>query len=120
MLQEVHCCAKFILFCCADNLFEEIIKEAYGCEIEELFDDFSELPIASGAIAQVHRAKLKINGLPVAVKVLHPGVQEIVDLDLHIMGIGAYLVRQKDRFVVRHLNQLSLSCRSVVFRPQSG
>lgn len=55
------------------------IRNSFGKEIKDFFEDFSLKPVASGSIAQVHQAKLKleyaINGqVDVAVKVRHPNV----------------------------------------------
>lgn len=76
----------------------KILKESFNCEIEEMFEEFDPVPVASGTVAQVHRARLrqkyaedaKIRGpdgeliREVAVKVRHPGVIEetFVDIDL--------------------------------------
>ena len=38
------------------------VLRAFGRPIEELFDEFSKVPVASGSIGQVHRAKLSARG----------------------------------------------------------
>lgn len=69
----------------------KMIRESFGGrEIEDIFEHFEPTCIASGSVAQVHRARLKpeyaINGTiqDVAVKVRHPSVLEetFVDVDL--------------------------------------
>jgi predicted unusual protein kinase regulating ubiquinone biosynthesis (AarF/ABC1/UbiB family) len=76
----------------------KILKDSFNCEIEEMFEEFDPIPVASGTVAQVHRARLrekyaedaKIRGpegeliREVAVKVRHPHVIEetFVDIDL--------------------------------------
>lgn len=61
--------------------------------VETLFADFSDLPLAAASIAQVHRARL-LTGEEVAVKVLRPGVEELVATDLDIlMGLAHLLER---------------------------
>ncbi|EKX39370.1 hypothetical protein GUITHDRAFT_143567 [Guillardia theta CCMP2712] len=56
------------------------IEESFGRTIEELFDEFDKVPVASGTIAQVHKGVLKpefaLEGgqREVAVKVRHPQV----------------------------------------------
>jgi len=76
-----------------------MVKESFGLEIEEIFSEFDEVPIASGTVAQVHRAKLrpefaKTSDLYdkdgskaeyVAVKVRHPHVLEETFLDVDII-----------------------------------
>jgi len=74
-----------------------IIKEESGHEIEELFSEFSEAPIASASIGQVHRARL-ISGEDVVVKVQRPEVQEVIERDLAIV---ADFVRRADRYLRR-------------------
>ncbi|KAL7102954.1 hypothetical protein ACP275_08G150600 [Erythranthe tilingii] len=72
------------------------IERAFGRRISEIFDDFEEEPVASGSIAQVHRASLrskypgrKIKPMLVAVKVRHPGVGESIKQDFEIINIVA-------------------------------
>jgi len=72
----------------------KVIEAAFGHPIGALFDQFDMEPIASGSVAQVHRAVLSQEwcrvaghepGLEVAVKVRHPRVQEIMVRDFSIM-----------------------------------
>ncbi|KAI4299270.1 hypothetical protein L6164_032745 [Bauhinia variegata] len=73
------------------------IEKAFGQKISEIFDDFEEVPVASGSIAQVHRASLKYRypgqkqtePLVVAVKVRHPGVGESIRRDFVIINLVA-------------------------------
>jgi len=68
-----------------------IIKESFGREIEEIFETFEEEPVASGTVAQVHKATLKreyaIDGKvrEVAVKVQHPNVLEETYCDADLL-----------------------------------
>ena len=66
---------------------EKVLISEYGTLIEDLFTDFEREPVASGSIAQVHRAVLKENGKVVAVKVLKPRTREIVETDLNVIHI---------------------------------
>ncbi|WP_094227722.1 ABC1 kinase family protein [Methanolobus psychrotolerans] len=63
---------------------ETIIKEELGSSIEDLFEQFEEIPIAAASIGQVHRAKLK-SGEDVVVKVQRPGIGKIIEADLDIL-----------------------------------
>ena len=59
--------------------------------MSDLYRAFEPEPMASGSVAQVHRATLR-DGTAVAVKVLHDGVEYRVLEDLELMeGIAAYL-----------------------------
>lgn len=74
-----------------------IIREESGQEIEDLFAEFSETPIASASIGQVHKARLR-NGDEVVVKVQRPDVQEQIERDLAIV---ADIARRADRYLRR-------------------
>ncbi|XP_054777683.1 uncharacterized protein LOC129285805 [Prosopis cineraria] len=75
---------------------KKTIERAFGRKISEIFDSFEEEPVASGSIAQVHRALLKyrypgqkVKPLLVAVKVRHPGVGESIRRDFVIINLVA-------------------------------
>ncbi|MED6144896.1 hypothetical protein PIB30_019683 [Stylosanthes scabra] len=80
------------------NHTKKTIENAFGRKISDIFDNFEELPVASGSIAQVHRATLKYrypgqqgNLMDVAVKVRHPGVGESIRRDFAIINLAAKL-----------------------------
>ena len=58
-----------------------IVEHELGCKLDELFASFSERPIASASLAQVHQAKLR-TGERVAVKVQYPEIGVLVRSDL--------------------------------------
>ncbi|CAN6484919.1 unnamed protein product [Victoria cruziana] len=75
---------------------KKAIEKAFGCKMSEIFDDFEEVPVASGSVAQVHRASLRfrypdqhIKNVKVAVKVRHPGVGESIRRDFVIIDLVA-------------------------------
>ncbi|KAI3680620.1 hypothetical protein L6452_35393 [Arctium lappa] len=79
---------------------KKTVEKAFGRKISEIFDDFEEVPVASGSIAQIHRASLKhryrgkqIKPLIVAVKVRHPGVGESIRRDFEIINVVAKISR---------------------------
>jgi ubiquinone biosynthesis protein len=49
-----------------------VMEEDLGQSLEHFFTDFQETPFASGSVAQVHRARLKEEGIWTAVKVQLP------------------------------------------------
>jgi len=51
----------------------------------KVFSSFDPEPMASGSIAQVHKAQL-LDGRVVAAKVRHPKVAERIDMDFRLMG----------------------------------
>ena len=70
-----------------------IIERAYGKSVTEVFDEFSEQPLASASIAQVHAATLK-DGRKVIVKVVRPGIEKIIRRDLGLLYILADLAER--------------------------
>lgn len=77
---------------------KKTIEMAFGRNLNEIFDKFEEEPIASGSVAQVHRAVLryrypqqKIKPIDVAVKVRHPGVGDSIRRDFVILNCVAKL-----------------------------
>ena len=76
-----------------------IVERAFGQRIEDLFETFEAEPVASASIAQVHFATLRGRrpGEParaVAVKVLRPGMLEVIEKDLALLHqIAAWVER---------------------------
>jgi ubiquinone biosynthesis protein len=66
------------------------IEKAFGLPLESIFGSFEQAPLAAASIAQVHAATLK-NGREVVVKILRPGMREIIDLDLEVLDSLAAL-----------------------------
>jgi ABC1 atypical kinase-like domain len=58
--------------------------------LEHVFEQFDEQPLASGSIAQVHKAVLC--GRPVAVKIRHPRVIQLMEIDFRLMMGAAALM----------------------------
>lgn len=69
------------------------IEQALGESPYTLFKHFETDPVASASIAQVHFAVLH-DGREVAVKVLRPGMREVIDKDLALMGLMAGMVER--------------------------
>jgi predicted unusual protein kinase regulating ubiquinone biosynthesis (AarF/ABC1/UbiB family) len=59
-----------------------VIEGELGAPTSELFDDFEDEPLAAASLGQVHRAR--VEGREVVVKVLRPGVERLVALDLAV------------------------------------
>lgn len=70
-----------------------IIAEELGEPVDDLFDDFQDDALAAASIAQVHYATTK-DGVPVAVKVLRPGIELAFQKDLDLFRWAAALVER--------------------------
>ena len=71
----------------------EIIERAHGRPVTETFAAFDETPLAAASIAQVHVANLR-DGKEVVVKVLRPGMTEIIKRDLEVLYALARLAHR--------------------------
>jgi ubiquinone biosynthesis protein len=77
------------------------VERALGRKVEDMFESFDLTPLASASVAQVHAARLKLapagaggtgkdgTGLDVIVKVLRPGVEEMIRRDVDLMHMLA-------------------------------
>ena len=74
----------------------ELVESELGLEIEKLFVEFEERPIAAASIGQVHRAVLP-NGDPVAVKVQRPDAPRQIEADLALLYQAARVIRERVR-----------------------
>ena len=74
------------------QLSRKIIENSLDKPLAEIFIDFSDDPVASASIAQVHYAKLIENNQEVAIKVLRPGVKKIIVKDIKLMSLVAWLL----------------------------
>lgn len=75
---------------------KKTVENAFGRKLAAIFEKFEEEPVASGSVAQVHRATLKyrypghsMKPMLVAVKVRHPGVGEAIRRDFMIINFFA-------------------------------
>lgn len=77
--------------------------EDFGRTAEELYARIEPQPIAAASLGQVHEAWLA-DGRKVAVKVLYPGIREIIKVDMRVLRIA---VRVYEWFVpVRNIERV--------------
>ena len=60
------------------------LEEIYGKPVDDVFSRFDREPFAAASIAQVHTAALP-DGTEVIVKLLRPGVRDLIEQDLDVM-----------------------------------
>jgi ubiquinone biosynthesis protein len=70
---------------------ERILAAAYGKLRTQVFARFDLTPIASASVAQVHIGALP-DGTEVAVKVLRPGIADVISKDVALLDAGAVLL----------------------------
>ncbi|KAH9290786.1 hypothetical protein KI387_034903, partial [Taxus chinensis] len=76
-----------------------VLEEELGKKPNEVFEMFERIPLGSASVAQVHRARIKGEKNDVAVKVQHPGVQELMMTDIHnLKSFAAYLQKTELKF----------------------
>jgi ubiquinone biosynthesis protein len=61
------------------------VEEALGAPLDEHFSEFERMPFAAASISQVHRARLRREGVAVAVKVQRPDVARVFAADMRLI-----------------------------------
>ncbi|KAM6581969.1 hypothetical protein CsatB_008971 [Cannabis sativa] len=84
---------------------KKILSEELGRPIESVYEYVDPIPIASASIAQVHGAKLRGSREDVVIKVLKPGIEDILVADLNFVYVVARLLE----FVNPELSRTSLA-----------
>lgn len=69
------------------------VEAAYGRPLAEVFAEFDQVPVASASVAQVHFARLP-DGREVAVKVLRPAMEAVIEHDLALLDSFAWLLEK--------------------------
>lgn len=89
--------------------FEDIrarLDQEYEGRTDEIFASIQEKPLAAASMAQAHRATL-IDSTEVVIKVLRPGIEDVVEADMNVLGDLA-------RLTEKHKDQLGFSPTRVV------
>ncbi len=73
---------------------QELFIQELGVSPKEMFKDFESKPFASASFGQVHAAKLADDTV-VAVKLLRPGIEEVIEVDFAVIRL---LARIADKF----------------------
>lgn len=77
--------------------FEEVeasLNSEFRGGWKAVFRSIEPTPIAAASIAQVHRAVL-LDGTPVVVKVLRPGIRKVIDADMEILRVFAGVLEKR-------------------------
>jgi len=71
---------------------KEVLQKAFKKPLDEIFSVIDEEPLAAASLAQVHRAVLRDENVPVALKIRRPDIVRTVEIDLKILeGAAPYL-----------------------------
>jgi ubiquinone biosynthesis protein len=73
---------------------EAALLESLGAPPQEVFAEFDHEPLAAASVAQAHAAVLR-DGTRVIVKVQRPGIREVVERDLDIVGRLARVLQSR-------------------------
>ncbi|MDR1432549.1 MAG: AarF/ABC1/UbiB kinase family protein [Propionibacteriaceae bacterium] len=76
------------------KVMTQVIERELDAPLDELFTDFDQVPLAAASLGQVYRAKLPA-GEDVAVKILRPGIEDLIDVDVRSLWT---IMRGLDRF----------------------
>jgi ubiquinone biosynthesis protein len=79
----------------------QTLEQEWDKSYQEIFPQFDTEPLASASIGQVYRAALP-GGNKVAVKIQKPGVQDIIERDLAILGNIAGSIKKRTEFGKRY------------------
>ena len=73
---------------------EQVLRLDFdGKGVGDLFDEFDPKPIGAASLAQVHTAKLKETGEPVAVKIQHLSIQSYAEVDMFVVSLAVQAVK---------------------------
>ena len=73
---------------------EATVTDELGLALDDLFAEFDPVPVAAASLAVVHQAVLP-DGRKVAVKILRPGIEHAMAVDLAVIGpLFGFLGRQ--------------------------
>ncbi len=84
----------------------KFLDAEFNGDVDAVFESIEPEPIAAGSIAQVHRAVLA-DGSHVVIKVRRPGIDKVIESDLHLLSMLA-------DFVEGHFADLGYSPVAVV------
>lgn len=81
------------------------IESELGQPIDAVFESINSVPLASASIAQVHSAVLRASQKEVVIKVLKPGVEDVLLSDLNFLKVSSQILE----FVNPQLARTSLA-----------
>lgn len=96
---------------------KKVVEDSFKHPLDAIYSEFEENPIAAASLAQVHKARLKSNGMEVAVKVQRPEIADIIKNDMDILEkIAVRLDGRLESFKVYNLPQLVKRIRKLMLQ----
>lgn len=83
-----------------ENEFRAIVEDSLGDSVKNLFASYTEKPLASASVAQVHTAVLP-SGENVIIKVVRPGIKKTIEMDVALLNFIAHIIERYTRFGTR-------------------
>ena len=82
------------------QIAKKLIEKELGGNLNDLFDDFADEPIAAASLAQVHTAKIKNSNKEVVIKILRPGIKKSVKRNVRLLkgAASVFEVIYKDSY----------------------
>ncbi|MGB8338051.1 MAG: ubiquinone biosynthesis regulatory protein kinase UbiB [Burkholderiales bacterium] len=77
----------------SSELAIQTLERVYKKPLSEIFKEFNPISVASASVAQVHFALLQ-DGREAAVKILRPGIIEVINKDIALLDIVAGLIER--------------------------
>lgn len=90
------------------SVVEQTLTESFGEQWREVLEIDLLHPIGAGSVAQVFRGKMRDDSRDVAVKMIHPHVEELVKVDMELLSVFAYFM---DQFPSLEILGLGETCR---------
>jgi len=90
------------------SVVEQTLTESFGNQWREVIEIDLLHPIGAGSVAQVFRGKMRDGSRDVAVKMIHPHVEELVKVDMELLSVFAFLM---DQFPSLEILSLGETCR---------
>lgn len=86
---------------------EPVLERSLKAKVDDFFSVFDKEPVAAASLSQVHRAVIRVGNPVIAVKVRRPGIQKVIETDLHILNtLADYLHHHFEELQVYDLPNL--------------
>lgn len=79
------------------EIVKQVVEKELGKTLEQAFESFNPVPLASASIGQVHEAMIRVgvqSGVKVVVKVQRPEIEKIIKTDISLLAFIAGLLEK--------------------------